>query len=91
MLVTMVETLRGFVDIYKELSSFPEIFSPISMLLLEVAQQDNMPATLQDKFKDVAELINEQANKHLVTRKPLQMRKKKPVPIKLIAPKFEEK
>ncbi|KAF9674232.1 hypothetical protein SADUNF_Sadunf10G0106100 [Salix dunnii] len=89
-LVTMVETLRGFVDIYKELSSFPEIFVPISMLLLEVAQQDNMPATLQDKFKDVAELINEQANKHLLTRKPLQMRKKKPVPIKLIAPKFEE-
>ncbi|KAJ6324635.1 hypothetical protein OIU76_011848 [Salix suchowensis] len=89
-LVTMEETLRGFVDIYKELSSFPEIFSPISMLLLEVAQQDNMPATLQDKFKDVAELINKQANKHRETRKPLQMHKKKPVPIKLLAPKFEE-
>ncbi|KAJ6718589.1 NOP14 [Salix purpurea] len=89
-LVTMVETLRGFVDIYKELSSFPEIFSPISMLLLEVAQQDNMPATLQDKFKDVAELINKQANEHRETRKPLQMHKKKPVPIKLLAPKFEE-
>ncbi|KAI9387237.1 hypothetical protein POPTR_010G140100v4 [Populus trichocarpa] len=89
-LVTMVETLQGFVDIYKELSSFPEIFLPISMLLLEVAQQENMPATLQDKFKDVAELINKKANKHHMMRKPLQMQKKKPVPIKLVAPKFEE-
>lgn len=89
-LVTMVETLQGFVDIYKELNSFPEIFLPISMLLLEVAQQENMPATLQDKFKDVAELINKKANKHHMTRKPLQMQKKKPVPIKLVAPKFEE-
>ncbi|KAJ6891366.1 nucleolar protein 14 isoform X2 [Populus alba x Populus x berolinensis] len=89
-LVTMVETLQGFVDIYKELNSFPEIFLPISMLLLEVAQQENMPATLQDKFKDVAELINKKANEHHMKRKPLQMQKKKPVPIKLVAPKFEE-
>ncbi|CAK7326403.1 unnamed protein product [Dovyalis caffra] len=89
-LVTMVETLKGFVDIYKELSSFPEIFLPISTLLLEVAQQENVPATLQDKFKDVAELINKRASEHHMMRKPLKMRKKKPVPIKLVAPKFEE-
>ncbi|XVE74380.1 hypothetical protein DITRI_Ditri12bG0012200 [Diplodiscus trichospermus] len=34
-LVTVTETLRGFFEIYDELNSFPEIFSPIKTLELE--------------------------------------------------------
>ncbi|XP_070666892.1 uncharacterized protein [Malus domestica] len=56
-LVTVIETLREFVIVYEGFSSFPEIFLPISVLLLEVAEQDNIPQVLTDKLKDVAELI----------------------------------
>lgn len=90
-LVTVIETLRGFIDIYKGFSSFPEMFLPISTLLLEAAQQENMPAALQDQFKDVAELIKKKADEYNMLRRPLQMRKQKLVPIKLLNPKFEEK
>ncbi|XP_021910283.1 nucleolar protein 14 isoform X2 [Carica papaya] len=90
MLLTVIETLRGFAETYEGLSSFPEIFLPISTLLLEVTQQENMPQTLQVKLKDVAQLIEKKAGEHHMLRQPLQMRKQKPVPIKLVNPKFEE-
>ncbi|KAJ8760420.1 hypothetical protein K2173_015087 [Erythroxylum novogranatense] len=89
-LVTLVETLKGFVDSCKHLSSFPEIFLPIASLVLEVANQPHMEAALQDKFNDVAQLINGKAEEHHMIRRPLQMRKQKPVPIKLVNPQFEE-
>nr|XP_028951430.1 nucleolar protein 14-like isoform X2 [Malus domestica] len=90
-LVTVIETLREFVIIYEGFSSFPEIFLPISVLLLEVAEQENMPQVLADRLKDVAELIKTKAeDKHHILRQPLQMRKQKPVAIKMLNPKFEE-
>ncbi|CAI8594698.1 unnamed protein product [Vicia faba] len=89
-LVTVVETLQGYINAYKDLSSFPEIFLPILKLLLEMAEQKNMPNALRDKVKDVAELIKLKADEHHATRRPLQMRKQKPVPIRLLNPKFEE-
>ncbi|KAL5826220.1 hypothetical protein ACOSQ4_018017 [Xanthoceras sorbifolium] len=89
-LVTLIETLRGFVNVYEELNSFPEIFLPIATLLLELAQQQNMPAALQEKLKDVAKLIKKKADDYHMLRRPLQMQKKKPVSIKLLNPKFEE-
>ncbi|KAK9277046.1 hypothetical protein L1049_006585 [Liquidambar formosana] len=90
LLVSAIETLRGFVDIYGGFNSFPEIFLPISTLLFDVTDQDNMPNALQDKLKDVAQVIRKKAHEHHMLRKPLQMRKQKPVPIKLLNPKFEE-
>lgn len=86
-----IETIRGFVEIYKELSSFAEIFLPISDLLLQVAENENMPVELQTKFKDVAKLVKEKATEHQQLRQPLQIRQQKPVPIRLVNPKFEEK
>ncbi|XP_030511783.1 nucleolar protein 14 isoform X2 [Rhodamnia argentea] len=89
-LASMIETLSGFAGIYGKLSSFPEIFMPISSLLLEVAQQQNMPNELRNKFEDVAQLIKRKADEHQMLRQPLQLRKRKPVPIKQLNPKFEE-
>ncbi|XP_050223744.1 uncharacterized protein LOC126673586 [Mercurialis annua] len=89
-LITVIETLRGYVETYEGLSSFPEIFLPISTLLLEVAKHENLPASLQEKFNDVSQLITKKANEHHMLRRPLQMRKKKPVPIRLLNPKFED-
>lgn len=89
-LATVVETLQGFVNVYEGLSSFPEIFLPISVLLREVAQQENMVGPLQDKLKDVAQIIETKVNERHVLRKPLQMRRQKLVPIRMFNPKFEE-
>ncbi|KEH41125.1 Nop14 nucleolar-like protein [Medicago truncatula] len=89
-LVTAVETLQGYINAYDNLSSFPEIFLPILRLLLEIAEQKNMPNALRDKIKDVAELIKLKVDEHHTLRRPLQMRKQKQVPIKLLNPKFEE-
>ncbi|XP_039055038.1 nucleolar protein 14-like isoform X2 [Hibiscus syriacus] len=89
-LVTIIETLRGFVEIYDGLSSFPEIFLPVATLLQEVSRQKHMPDALKDKFNDVSQLIKKKAEEAHTLRRPLQMRKQKPVPIKLVNPKFEE-
>ncbi|GMJ03745.1 hypothetical protein like AT1G69070 [Hibiscus trionum] len=89
-LVTVIETLRGFVEIYDGLSSFPEIFLPVATLLQEVSQQKHMPDALKDKFNDVSQLITKKARETHTLRRPLQLRKQKPVPIKLVNPKFEE-
>ncbi|XP_047149442.1 probable nucleolar complex protein 14 [Vigna umbellata] len=89
-LVTVVETLQGYVDIYKGLSSFPEIFLPILRILNEIEEQKNMPNALRDKIKNVAEIIKLKVDELHSSRRPLQMRKQKPVSIKLLNPKFEE-
>ncbi|CAI0390648.1 unnamed protein product [Linum tenue] len=89
-LITVIENLKGFVEMYGGLSSFPETFLPISTLLLGLAEQGNMPPGLQEKSKEVALLIKQKADDHHLLRQPLQIRKQKPVPIKLLTPKFEE-
>ncbi|KAK9750617.1 hypothetical protein RND81_02G208500 [Saponaria officinalis] len=89
-LLSVVETLNGFVKIYGDLKAFPETFLPISELLTEVAHQKKMPDPLQEKLRDVANQIRTKAEEHHKFRRPLQMRKQKPVPIKLLNPKFEE-
>lgn len=89
-LMSVVETIEGFVDIYKELKAFPEIFLPMSQVLTKVAEQQNMPECLREKVMDVSKLIRTKVEDHHKLRQPLQMRKQKPVPIKLLNPKFEE-
>lgn len=89
-LLTVVETLKEFVIIYEKLSSFSEIFLPISDLLHEVLQKANLPSLLQGNVRDVIDMIRTKVGEHLVLRQPLQMRKQKPAPIKLLNPKFEE-
>lgn len=91
MLVAVVDTLEGYANIYEEFKSFPEIFLPVSSLLVELAGQDHMPVALKDKIKAAVELIEKKADEHYMLRRPLQMRKQKPVPLKLLNPKFEEK
>lgn len=90
-LVVVTDTLQGYVNIYEEFKSFPEIFLPISNILTELEGQDHTPGALKDKIKATVELINKKADEHHMLRLPLQMRKQKPVPIKLLNPKFEEK
>ncbi|KAF7809015.1 nucleolar protein 14 [Senna tora] len=89
-LVAVIETLQGYIKVYKGLSSFPEIFLPFLTSLHEIVEQKNIPNALRDKIKDAAELIKLKVDEHHTSRQPLRMRKQKPVPIKLLNPKFEE-
>uniref|UniRef100_A0A7N0U7V8 Nucleolar protein 14 n=1 Tax=Kalanchoe fedtschenkoi TaxID=63787 RepID=A0A7N0U7V8_KALFE len=89
-MISLVETLGGFIEVYESFSSFPELFLPISKLMIEAANGENMPGEMQDKLKELAKLINRKAQGHYVLRQPLQMQKQKPLPIKLVNPKFEE-
>ncbi|KAK1293044.1 hypothetical protein QJS10_CPB17g02100 [Acorus calamus] len=89
-LFSVIETIRGYVDLYEEFSSFPEIFSPVSSLIQEVQKQDNLPNSLLETIDDVVQLIKKKVYEHHTSREPLQMRKQKPVPIRLLNPKFEE-
>jgi nucleolar protein 14 len=88
-LSSVVETLKGFVDISEGLSSFPEIFMPFSALLHQVGNQEKMPQTLQDKFEDIAQLIEKKTSEHQKQRRPLTLRKQKPEGIRMATPKFE--
>ncbi|KAI3985255.1 hypothetical protein MKX01_039500 [Papaver californicum] len=56
-LVTLLDILRGFVQVYGGYNSFPEIFMPISTLLNEVSKQNHIPDQLQEKINDVTKQI----------------------------------
>ncbi|CAN6470712.1 unnamed protein product [Victoria cruziana] len=86
----MTETLRGFVHIYDGFSSFPELFGPVHSLLSEVSGQEKLPELLRDKMIELADLISKKADELLMLRRPVQMRKQRPVPIKQFNPKFED-
>ncbi|XP_055809873.1 uncharacterized protein LOC129880063 [Solanum dulcamara] len=90
MLVTVLETLQGFVNVYKDCISFPEIFMPISKLLCKLAGENHIPDALREKMMDVSQLIDTKSQENHILRQPLKMRKKKPVPIRMVNPKFEE-
>ncbi|EFH64957.1 hypothetical protein ARALYDRAFT_339148 [Arabidopsis lyrata subsp. lyrata] len=89
-LSSVVDTLGGFVETNGGLSSFPEIFMPISTLLHQIGNQEKIPQTLKEKLEDVAKLIETKTDEHHKERKPLSMRKHKPVAIRMVNPKFEE-
>lgn len=86
-----MELLKGFTNIYAGFSSFSEIFSPILLLLHKILEVDNYPKLLIANTKEAIQLIEKQVKEHHMLRQPLQMHKKKPMPIKLLTPKFEEK
>ncbi|KAL4556610.1 hypothetical protein LXL04_039268 [Taraxacum kok-saghyz] len=91
MLVAVVDNIQGFTNTYQELKSFPEIFLPISKLLKEQSENNQkIPVLLKDKIEATVEVIERKAKEHNMSRRPLEMRKQKPVPIKLLNPKFEE-
>lgn len=89
-LVTAIETLQGYINAYEGLSSFPEIFLPVLKLLTEIAEQSNTPNALREKINVVAGVIKLKADECHALRRPLQMRKQKPVPIKLLNPVYRE-
>eukprot|EP00252_Welwitschia_mirabilis_P014875 TRINITY_DN32930_c0_g1_i1.p1 TRINITY_DN32930_c0_g1~~TRINITY_DN32930_c0_g1_i1.p1 ORF type:complete len:905 (-),score=254.76 TRINITY_DN32930_c0_g1_i1:497-3211(-) len=89
-LVSVVETLEGFLKIYEDIASFPEVFGPFKYILLDVVKENKMPASLKAKIISIAQLISEKVAEHEQLRQPLRVRVQKPVPIKQYNPRFEE-
>ncbi|KAK4423666.1 Nucleolar protein 14 [Sesamum alatum] len=87
-LFAIIRNLRGFVSIYEGLKSFPEIFLPISKILHELVEEDQIPDALKVEIKDVAQHIESKSQEHNLLRQPLRLRKQKI--IKTAVPKFEE-
>ncbi|XP_047255448.1 uncharacterized protein LOC107847425 [Capsicum annuum] len=67
-LVTVLETLPGFVNVYKDLISFPEIFMLISKLLCKLSGENHIPGALREKIKDVSQLIDTKSQEHHMLR-----------------------
>lgn len=89
-LLSVSETLRGFVNIYHDIVSFPEVFASFVPLLHEIIKENQIPESLQLKMTCIASLIKEKIDEHEKLRQPLRMRMKKPMPIKQFNPRFEE-
>ncbi|XP_075522216.1 uncharacterized protein LOC142555294 isoform X2 [Primulina tabacum] len=87
-LFAIIATLKGFVNIYEGFKSFPEIFSPVSKLLLQLAEQDHIPDALKVEIKDAIQHIKNKSQETYFIRQPLRWRKQKI--IKTEIPKFEE-
>lgn len=89
-LLSVSETLRGFVNIYHDIVSFPEVFASFVPLLNEIVKENKIPETLRLKMTSIASLIKGKIDEHEKLRQPLRMRMKKPMPIKQFNPRFEE-
>ncbi|PKA45808.1 Outer envelope protein 61, chloroplastic [Apostasia shenzhenica] len=85
-----IKLLKEFINMYERLSSFPEIFLPIADLLRDILHRAKLPGTLRASMEDVNSLVTQKTNQHQMLRQPLQMRRQRPEPIKLLNPKFEE-
>jgi nucleolar protein 14 len=83
--------LRGFVNIYHDIISFPEVFASFVPLLHEIVKENKIPESLQLKMTSIASLIKGKIDEHEKLQQPLRMRMKKSVPIKQFNPRFEEK
>lgn len=89
-LLSVSETLRGFVNIYHDIVSFPEVFASFVPLLNEIVKENKIPETLRLKMTSISSLIKGKIDEHEKLRQPLRMRMKKPMPIKQFNPRFEE-
>ncbi|KAL8531509.1 hypothetical protein ACS0TY_008195 [Phlomoides rotata] len=86
-LFAIIGNLKGFVNIYEDFKSFPEMFLPIAKVLHGLAEE-HIPVSLKDEFQEVAKIIESKSEEHHLLRQPLRLRKQKV--IKTAIPKFEE-
>ncbi|CAM6128736.1 unnamed protein product [Calypogeia fissa] len=89
-LQSILQTLRSFVALYGDLVSFPEIFSPLLVVLQTMGKEMVLPVKLELLRSVVAQSIETKLKESELMRQPLRMRMKKPTPIKQFNPKFEE-
>ncbi|KAK8943182.1 hypothetical protein KSP39_PZI009191 [Platanthera zijinensis] len=90
LLSSAMKSLIEFINLYQGLVAFPEIFQPIESLLHQVLQGPKLPKILRSNIEEIAAMIRKKSLELQSSRRPLEMRKRRPEPIKLLTPKFEE-
>eukprot|EP00794_Sanderia_malayensis_P005526 gene5526-6211_t len=82
---TCLHLMKKFVTLYKDLSSFYEVFTPAKTCIAAI-RVANYPMEIQKQFNGILEELNV-----TVARQPLTLQARKPVPLPLLEPKFDEK
>ncbi|KAK8961693.1 hypothetical protein KSP40_PGU014527 [Platanthera guangdongensis] len=90
LLSSAMKSLIEFINLYQGLVAFPEIFLPIESLLHQVLQGPKLPKILRSNIEEITAMIRKKSLELQSSRRPLEMRKRRPEPIKLLTPKFEE-
>ncbi|KAF0031558.1 hypothetical protein F2P81_016113 [Scophthalmus maximus] len=85
-LSTCLDLVKRCCLLYKDLTSFPQIFQPIRTLLSKYLQVQTLPEPLQELHSTILDVISAAP----VTNTPLVFEKKKPIPLKLLTPKIVE-
>lgn len=75
-----------FLNLYKELETFKEIFEPV-VSVLEVLPVDNYTTSMIDIHE---KLITVMQSASLNKKEPLKLQARKPIPLTLLEPQFEE-
>ncbi|EPS71081.1 hypothetical protein M569_03678 [Genlisea aurea] len=88
MVAALVQQLREYVEVYRSLKSFPEIFSPVSKTLQRLVNDDLLPEKLRAGIEEACRLIEQKSRETHTERRPLRYQKVKI--LKTFAPKFEE-
>ncbi|RXN07916.1 nucleolar 14 [Labeo rohita] len=78
-----LDLVKRCTSLYKDLPSYGHIFQPIRTLLLKHFPVSSYPAPTQDLHREILEAIPEEPSQQA----PLVFKKKKPIPLKLFAPK----
>jgi len=77
---------KKFVALYGELETFKEIIEPIRVLIAHLPLQ-NYPPTLKTLHCDLVDLIR---SKEAGEKVPLKLQARKPIPLTLLEPQYEE-
>lgn len=94
---TTLSVLSDFIRIYSDLPSWIEICEPVSLILSNI-ETENPTINVRYMFGNIQEKLSVMKNKldtsissAKLKRVPLQLLKRKPIPIKTYTPQFEKK
>ncbi|KAA8904514.1 hypothetical protein TRICI_005459 [Trichomonascus ciferrii] len=83
LLLETVSTVDRFMAIWKDKSAFVEVFGPLEDLISEIQHYHPSIKQVHEKMHRIMKLA-------LQSRKPVTMQSHKPIPLKSLAPQFEE-
>eukprot|EP00271_Cylindrocystis_brebissonii_P001708 TRINITY_DN1198_c4_g1_i1.p1 TRINITY_DN1198_c4_g1~~TRINITY_DN1198_c4_g1_i1.p1 ORF type:complete len:1029 (+),score=344.93 TRINITY_DN1198_c4_g1_i1:40-3126(+) len=89
LLMALLRIAQSVATTARKLPSFPELFAPLESTL-EALGACTLPGGVERAREELAGAVRRDAREILQTRLPLQMRAKRPEPIKMFNPKFEE-
>ncbi|ESO96868.1 hypothetical protein LOTGIDRAFT_115358 [Lottia gigantea] len=87
MISTTIELLIKYSELYDQLPSYSEIFHPIVTMISKLPSK-SYPTLLQEKISQLESSIENKSSK---PKKPLQVQKNKPIPLKMFEPQVDEK